>query len=145
MNRISDLIEKVNFMKKIIFLVLICFFSHNYGQEESKHSPAKALILSAIIPGAGQIYNKKAIKGIGVACIEISLFSTAVYFNQQYQKNHLSSNKDKTSLCLLGGTLTFFYSIFDAYIDAHFFEYDRWSVKPSLNRETIGLMVNYNF
>ena len=40
-------------------LILICFSS--FGQEKNikKHSPHKASVYSAILPGGGQVYNKK--------------------------------------------------------------------------------------
>ena len=51
---------------------------------EDLHSPKKATILSAIIPGAGQIYNRKYWK----APIVWAGIGTALYVSQQHRDNY---------------------------------------------------------
>jgi hypothetical protein len=45
----------------ILLLSVVCFFAKAQTETDTinKHSPHKAAVLSAILPGAGQVYNKK--------------------------------------------------------------------------------------
>ncbi|MFV0237071.1 MAG: DUF5683 domain-containing protein [Flavobacteriales bacterium] len=62
-------------------------FSGNIGQDLEKklHSPQKAALYSTVLPGLGQIYNKKYIKaGAVLALIGTGIGFTA-YYQGQYQ------------------------------------------------------------
>jgi hypothetical protein len=115
------------------------------------HSPRKAVIMSAIIPGMGQIYNKKYWK----VPIIYGAGGTFVYFLGYYQDKYtkfrtaLANGKEGQvfkidgreypfgsletgqnfyrryrDLNALGITVIYFLNIVDAMIDAHFFYYD---------------------
>ena len=115
------------------------------------HSPNKALIMSAIIPGLGQAYNKKywkvpIIYGAGGAFVyylgyyqdKYTKFRTAlatgekgqtyVIDGRQYDFESLKTGQDfyrrYRDLNALGITVIYFLNIVDAMIDAHFFYYD---------------------
>jgi hypothetical protein len=73
------------FLFSFIFLISFPLFSQKeVSSFDTTHSPKKAVILSAILPGAGQVYNKKWWK---VPIIYAGL-GTAVYFfirnNREY-------------------------------------------------------------
>ncbi len=81
-------------------------------------SPKKAVLLSTFIPGGGQFYNEKILKGSIISSIDISCFSLFLYntykYNTTRQENYYWSS--------IGYFITFFaikmFSIVDAYIDS---------------------------
>ncbi len=153
-------------LKKIYILLitlLLCFGSINaFSQKNAKspsdssfvkkHSPGKAMIFSLILPGAGQVYNKKIWK---VPIIYLSL-GTLIYYadrNQDYyqrfrraylyQTDTLSSTvsefngasndqllyyrkqyRRNRDLCILGITAIYILNIIDANVDANLFDFD---------------------
>lgn len=117
---------------------------------KTSHSPAKATLYSALLPGLGQAYNKKYWK---MPIIYVGLGAT-VYFgiwnNQQYNtysnafdiqeaggvdefgnyyspqnlitlQNYYRNNRD---LAVVLGVLVYGLNILDANIDAHLFDFD---------------------
>ncbi|MFY8136682.1 MAG: DUF5683 domain-containing protein [Flavobacteriales bacterium] len=124
-------------------------FSKKWNMEP--HSPMKATIYSAVIPGAGQIYNKKWWKSI----IVYGGIGTCVYFIQDNTKNYRvyreayisSVDNDPLTIPKIEGNAPFFnewqeqyrrwldvsymalvgvyvLQIIDANVDAHLFYYD---------------------
>ena len=119
-----------------------------------KHSPTKATIYSAVLPGLGQGYNKKYWK----IPIIYAGFTVFIYFiitnNNEYQKyqdaytyvatgdtsgtdneyvykyteEQLRQSKDyykrNKELMIILASLWYVLQIIDASVDAHFFEYD---------------------
>lgn len=117
-----------------------------------KHSPRFAAISSAIIPGTGQLYNKKYWKtpiiiGVGLgAYVRYEHYNT-LFFQYKNAYNNLKSNKEVTTPFLQNKSsdelyffmdkyrrkkeLTLIYSlvfyaanIIDAYVDAYLLDYD---------------------
>lgn len=160
-------------LKKSIFLLLISgllvttSFSYTPGinvhqpimggfkkdSVKSSHSPTKAAILSAIIPGAGQVYNKKYWK----VPVIYGLMGTAAYFMFQNRaelrdyKEDLNYATDTSSAtmpihfpgvntatlaarrdfhkqnrdyAILAMGLVYALNIIDATVDAHLFEFN---------------------
>lgn len=77
-------------MMRTIFFAFLIFLSQRISAQEktasfdTTHSPKKAVILSAVLPGAGQVYNKKWWK---VPIIYAGL-GTSVYFLLNNQKQY---------------------------------------------------------
>ena len=96
-------------MKNITLYILLFFSFAGFGQSikiKNVKSAHKASILSAVIPGAGQVYNKKYWK---VPIIYTSL-STSIYFIYDNQ-NKLTNYQDAYISRSNGGT--------DEYIDVY--------------------------
>jgi hypothetical protein len=121
---------------------------------EKKHSPTKATIFSAVLPGLGQIYNKKYWKvpvvyaGFGVLtyfivqnansymeyhCAYIEKVNNAKHGNYQdltdkYTKENLLSASEyyrrNLEISILLSAVWYIMNILDATVDAHLFTYN---------------------
>ncbi len=118
-----------------------------------RHSPKKASILSAVLPGAGQIYNRKYWKapivwaGLGTAVYFITENSreykryrsayialvdddpnTVDEFNGQYRPEQMLNVTDTyrrwRDLSYIGFGLVYMLNVVDASVDAHFVRFD---------------------
>lgn len=143
-------------MKKTLFFLLTllfsisCLFSQNIA---TKHSSKKASTLSAILPGAGQVYNKQAWKipiiyaGAGVATyLAINNYNNAVKFKTEYY-NRIENNtaelltdyskySDESILSLynaynknfqlsiVAGVAVYLLNIIDAMVYGHLYEFN---------------------
>lgn len=140
-----------------IFLFFACFSLINEvtAQDISNQiqSPRKAALLSLVVPGSGQIYNKKYWK---IPIIYAGLLTSAYYVNdnhnkytqykeayliridnnpnttddyaEQYSSNDLITLKDfyrrNREISILCFVGTYILNIVDASVDAHLFDYD---------------------
>lgn len=115
------------------------------------HSPKKAALLSAILPGAGQVYNRKYWK-VGVLAAGTGALIYGLNFNQrnytlfkgelikrqkgeggldvnleQYSNANLNELQDfyhrNRDLTLVGLALVYTLNIIDATVDAHLFDF----------------------
>lgn len=96
-----------------------------------KKSPRGAVIRAALFPGWGQWYNEKKLKSMLIFGTEIGFISAAVWHNQQVVKpwttaeNYIKEfhiNMRNQYVWYLVGTIL--YSMADAYVDAHLFDFD---------------------
>jgi len=142
----------LNLRKNIIVLVCcLLFVQFCYAQSESKpeHSPRKASIYSAALPGLGQFYNKKYWKipivysGIGAFTYlainnqqEFNRYRTAVLQREAGEIDEftdlnvtgLINNMDKyrrnRDLNIIGAFAIYVIQIVDANVDANLFDFD---------------------
>jgi hypothetical protein len=143
--------------KLVILLVLIFFGNHIFAQNNDsiltkKHSPRKATIMSACLPGLGQAYNKKywkipIIYG-GAAAVAYSVSFNNHYYKIIKQAYQYRTDTDTSTIdnypyystdglltlknyyrrnlelsFILGGVL-YALNILDATVDAHLFNFD---------------------
>jgi hypothetical protein len=124
------------------------------SKAKKPHSIAKAAILSAALPGLGQVYNRKAWKvpiiyaGFGVLGylvynnnIEYQNYKEAYVwvangsvdtidnpYAYKYNLSQLQSGMDyyrrNRDLSIIVTSLWYVLNILEAYVDAHFFDYD---------------------
>ncbi|MCX7697479.1 MAG: DUF5683 domain-containing protein [Bacteroidales bacterium] len=115
------------------------------------HSPQKALILSAFLPGSGQVYNRQYWKAplyIGGLVATGYLAYTNYQYYKDYKKAYLARTDNdsltmdpfpyyseqnlldimsfyrrNTELSIIGFSLFYALNILDAYVYAHFFDF----------------------
>jgi len=155
--------------KSILVVAFIVFTSSSYAQAENneeapfttiedtiqitpKHSPKKAAFLSAVLPGAGQIYNKKIWKTpiiyaglgglgtwIGINAKNLKGYTNAYKLQLDDDPNTIGSYKGisdesqlsikrdeakrNLDLSIILTSLFYALNIVDATVDAHLFEY----------------------
>jgi hypothetical protein len=182
----------------IVFLILV-FFSHApthvSGQATDStanapvktHSIRRAALYSAVVPGLGQVYNRKAWKvpiiyaGFGVLGYfvlsnnsEYQVYKEAYVYTAngetypidnpyvgKYDESQLQRGMDfyrrNRDLTIIISSLWYVLNVLEAYVDAHFFDYDvsedlTLRVSPSANmfvmdqpKPAPGLRITLNF
>jgi Family of unknown function (DUF5683) len=143
--------NRKKYKKSLLILIIATFFlvgrpilagEETVKVQEKKHSPTGALLRSAAFPGWGQYYNKKYLKAAIIGLAEsILIYQTAYYWRRasKYEDLYLNDTSTITRLekynsfdryhdlrnqhiWLLG--ISVFYSMFDAYVDAHLKNFD---------------------
>ncbi len=133
----------------IVSTVLILFTAPAKCQRQDsvavrKTNPTGALFRSVFVPGWGQFYNRKYIKSAVIAGIEIYLINEAYHYRHKanIHKDHFTSavidtayrdaefalyekalDKRGNASWFLAATI--FFSMFDAYVDAHLSDFDQ--------------------
>ena len=146
--------------KAVLFFLLIGAISPGFGQDSLKikkdtlsHSPRKAMILSAIIPAAGQVYNQKYWKvpiiysGIGAGLYFYTLNRQEYLRNKNAYIQRINGETDEFSslenyksdaqlksdtetyrkfmeISVIGIAAVYALNILDAGVDAHLFYFD---------------------
>lgn len=160
---INSWVKRLSAVSRIIISLFFCLSLINcLGQEadsvqtvvaKKPHSPRKATIMSAIVPGAGQIYNKKWWKvpiiyggfaGLGYLVVTNSNdyntykdayiqrvdgdSATVDVFDGIYTEANLlelqSYYKRNRDLAAIGVVLLYALNVIDANVDAHLFNFD---------------------
>ena len=130
------------------------------------HSARKATIYSALVPGLGQVYNKKYVK-IPVIYAAFAGLAYAINFNAgQYNRfktaylefpndefeglmqqdqivNYINEYRRWRDISVIGLVLVWGLNVIDANVDAHFYEYDispeiSLNLKPTYKQNAFG-------
>lgn len=139
-------------MRAIFTYLFLLIYASAYAQESTpkEHSPHKASIYSAILPGAGQVYNKKYWK----VPIVYTALGSALYFTYDNQQNYnqyrdafllrqdgvtdkyegiyndnqlitlMEYYERNKELSIIMGVAVYILNIVDASVDAHLFDFD---------------------
>jgi len=121
-------------------------------------SPTGALLRSLIVPGWGQLYNGKELKAAVIFAAETTLIGTAIYWDRQAEMaaeaNHETARlvyEDNRNLAYWLLAATVVYSMLDAYVDAHFYDFDEGeslaniSLIPEPNSPAVALRLRIPF
>lgn len=158
-------------MRILVFILVLFSYLNSVAQKDSlkfladsnikpqklktykSHSPSKAAIMSALVPGLGQIYNKKywkvpivwgGLAGLGYLWINENnryqnakdiyltytdtISSNNLPLNGSYNVDIIQSTKNvyrnQRDMYLIFGILFYSLSIVDAAVDAHFMNFD---------------------
>ena len=84
-------------------------------------SPTGALLRSTALPGWGQFYNRKPLKGSLFLILQAGLFTGVLLQRDQTRSGGLTPLGNTMLLGLIGVRIL---SIADAYVDAHFSNFD---------------------
>ncbi len=132
---------------------------------KNEHSPAAATILSTVIPGAGQVYNRKLWKvpviygGISTLCFLVDWNNRGyVRFKRalrQYPDDEFNGLRTEAEIklyrdiyrknrdiCIAGLIGVYVLNIIDANVDAHFYD---WNVNDDLSFHVEPTIINNNF
>ncbi len=125
-----------------------------------KKSPMGALLRSVVFPGWGQFYNRKYFKGVVVFGAETTFITLAAiewsrmnkhkknfqnpdYPDRYWEFEQFEFYEDRRNLFLWITAGIVFLSMFDAYVDAHLYNFDKEKVRdlsvsliPESNGET---------
>jgi len=91
-------------------------------------NPTGAMLRSIFVPGWGQFYNEKPFKGVLIAGTQVTFLTNALIFDKWGQQATNELDKayyyDNRSLYywLLGASIL--YSMTDAFVDAHLYDFD---------------------
>ncbi|MDD4149159.1 MAG: DUF5683 domain-containing protein [Bacteroidales bacterium] len=149
------IISKIVVILTILMLVWhVCPAQKTKKDPEQAHSPRKATIYSAILPGLGQFYNKKYWKipivyaGMGTFSYiaiqnqqEFNRYKTALLqrldgqedeftingsqiYNDQAILNYMDNYRKNRDLCIIATALFYAIQIVDANVDANLFDFD---------------------
>jgi hypothetical protein len=133
--------------------IQVSFSDTTYKKEKKPHSPHKASVLAALLPGAGQIYNRKYWKApivwIGLGTFAYSYQYNAMNtnliqkeliarrdnntsaFNPEFEnipdnflRNERNTFRNNRDLSMIGFLAFYAIQIVDAAVDAHLFNFD---------------------
>ena len=82
-------------------------------------SPRGAMVRSLVLPGWGQFYNRRKVKGVVIAAAEVG--SAVAFFvrRNDLRKNRIPGQASERNVFLFTTLGVIFYSMVDAYVDAH--------------------------
>ncbi len=111
-------------------------------EEEIKKTPKKAFYFS-IVPGMGQLYNKKIIKSALVVGLEVAAYlswkENSIKYNTYDQnyfplaKNSYLKKRNKYAWWI---GIVYFYSMIDAVVDAHLHPFNHLMDSPIIQEQT---------
>ena len=97
-------------------------------------SPIGAVLRSAAIPGWGQVYNRKYLKGLFVFSVNGTFAYAIYYYNREWNDTGNMRFQNKRNLYTWYFGISYLLTLVDAYVDAYLFGFDD-AVKLALSLE----------
>jgi hypothetical protein len=146
-----------------IFCILVIFLSISLSleaeEEIEERDATKAMLLSLFVPGGGQFYNDKYVKGGIEAASEAILIGYTIHYNNKmndayslYEQTGSQADYDsynsyyekRQNMFWWFGALKFV-SVVDAFIDAKLYNYEQKKKSIELRFEGMSLVLEYSF
>lgn len=112
-------------------------------------SPRGAALRSAILPGWGQVYNEKYLKGALALAVNGALVWKAVDYHQRWQDTGNQSARDRRNLYTWYWGLAYLLTMVDAYVDASLFGFDKAleiaALPPGAGDFSAGIALRFRF
>ena len=120
--------------------------TNTVGTKQGVRSPTKAMVRSLTLPGWGQFYNGKKFKGTLVVAAEVG--SAVAFFVRRDQLNKedpVPGQPAKRNFYLLSTIGVVFYSVVDAFVDAHLDGFDWGQLTYQPERRTASFTFRRTF
>lgn len=112
-------------------------------------SPWGAVLRSAILPGWGQVYNEKYLKGALALAINGALLWQVFDYHDQWQSTGQQNYRDKRNLYTWYWGLAYLLTMVDAYVDASLFGFDKAmdiaALPPGPGGFSAGIALRFRF
>jgi hypothetical protein len=111
------------------------------GEETKSRNPAAAAVMSMVVPGLGQFYNGKEMKGTVIFAAECAILAGIGLENRRASQalnkwhasgetvdsyyNAYSDHFDRRQALVWWAVLVGLYGVLDAYVDAHLSSFER--------------------
>lgn len=92
--------------------------------DQTLKSPWGAVLRSAVLPGWGQVYNEKYIKGVLAFGVNGVLAWRIADYQKRWKDTNIESNREKRNLFSWYLGLAYLITMVDAYVDATLFGFE---------------------
>lgn len=149
-------------MRLFLLLVVLLLVSGSLSAMEYAKNPYKAMVLSALLPGGGQVYNNAYIKAVAVVGLQAYLVNSAFYnhdkmeqfeammdgsgsFDDLLYQSRWDKYRDnlRSDYWWIGTVMVL--SVADAFVDAHLYNFKAEKDKVRLKFEDKMLRLEYRF
>lgn len=147
--------------KRLVFMGAILLLPvSGWGAEEGAKSPFRAILASAILPGGGQFYSENYLRGAFFCAAQAAVGGMILYEHVLTEEAHrryestgnledygdYAHHFDRRYDLLWWGAGIWFFSMADAFVDAHMYRFgSKKRVKLGLAEQGAGLQVSLFF
>jgi hypothetical protein len=154
--------KEVHILRKLLIVAILIMISAQTFAE-AKHEPYKAVLLSALIPGGGQVYNHAWLKAGLVFGVQGALIGSAIYHDGKrdefYQlalqtsdanlaAQYMAQSKDykanlNNDVWWIG--ITAGLSVLDAYVDANLYDFkeQKEKIRVRFNEGKVTMQIRF--